>query len=53
MGGCHNEAKFNEWKKSNEAVKPHCTTCSNNQGQVMRDNQGKSVLEYLALSWPG
>ncbi|MBS0306423.1 MAG: DUF4150 domain-containing protein [Proteobacteria bacterium] len=53
MGGCHNEEKFNAWKKSNAAVKPHCTTCSNNQGQVMRDNQGKSVLEYLAMAWPG
>ena len=52
MGGCHDQKKFNDWKKSNAAVKPHCTTCSNNQGVVMRDNQGKSVLEYLALAWP-
>lgn len=52
MGGCHDEKKFNDWKKSNEAVKPHCTTCSNSQGVTMRDNQGKSVLEYLSLAWP-
>lgn len=53
MGGCRNETAFNQWKKSNAAVKPHCTTCSNAQGVEMRDNQGKSVLEYLALGWPG
>ena len=52
MGGCHNEDAFNKWKKSTDAVVPQCTTCSNSQGQEMRQQQGKSVLEYLALGWP-
>ncbi len=53
MGGCHDEKAFNQWKQSTDAVVPHCTTCSNSQGTVMRGAQGKSVLEYLALAWPG
>lgn len=52
MGGCHDEEAFNDWKKSEGAVVPHCTNCSNSQGTVMRGEQGKSVLEYLALGWP-
>lgn len=52
MGGCHDEDKFNEWKKSKEAVKPQCTNCSNSQGNIMKGEQGRSTLEYLALGWP-
>jgi hypothetical protein len=53
MGGCHEEKTFNDWKASNEAVKPHCTNCSNSQGTTMRGEQGQSVMHYLNLSWPG
>jgi uncharacterized Zn-binding protein involved in type VI secretion len=52
MGGCHNEKAYNDWKKSKAAVKPQCTTCSLSQAQVIKNNQGKSVMEYISLGWP-
>jgi uncharacterized Zn-binding protein involved in type VI secretion len=36
LGGCHDPTQFNEWAKSNEAVKPHCSGCSHAQGGHMR-----------------
>ncbi len=49
LGGCHDDKVFNEWKKSNEAVIPQCTGCSNAQGSYLSQNDGSAVLEAMGI----
>jgi uncharacterized Zn-binding protein involved in type VI secretion len=35
MGGCHDPVKFAAWAKSDDAVQPHCSSCSPSQGGVL------------------
>jgi len=54
MGGCHDPEKFREWAYSNEAVKSHCSVCSNSQGGSMGGlSGGMNAMQWQQriLSW--
>jgi hypothetical protein len=50
LGGCHNEARFNEWKRDKNSVQPQCRGCSNSQGGSVASSEVTSLKTKLGIS---